>query len=59
MGHAWEKRENYTRFWWERLKDRNHSEDRGTDGRMGIRMDLTEIGLGGGGGFGVDSICSG
>jgi hypothetical protein len=29
------RRENCTRFWWERPKERDHSEDQGVDGRMG------------------------
>jgi hypothetical protein len=37
MWHAWEKREKCTSFWWEGLKERDHSEDRGTDGRMGSK----------------------
>jgi hypothetical protein len=28
-------REKCTRFWWENPKERDHSEDRGVDGRMG------------------------
>jgi hypothetical protein len=35
MWHAWERREKCTRFWWENPKERDHSEDRGVDGRMG------------------------
>jgi hypothetical protein len=35
MWHAWETRENYSRFWWEILKERGLLEDRGVDGRMG------------------------
>jgi hypothetical protein len=48
MWHAWERRENCTRVWWESPKERDHSEDRGiliwVDG---IRTDLGEIGGGG------------
>jgi hypothetical protein len=43
MWHAWERRENSTRFWWESPKERDLSEDQDEDG---IRMDLGEIGLG-------------
>jgi hypothetical protein len=35
MWHAWGRREKYTRFWLESLKERAHLEDQGTDGRMG------------------------
>jgi hypothetical protein len=45
MWHAWERRENCTRFWWESQKERDHSEYQGVDGR--IRMDLRQIGWGG------------
>jgi hypothetical protein len=45
-----ERREKCTRFWWESPKERDHWEDQGEDG---IRMDLREIGLGGG--CGLDS----
>jgi hypothetical protein len=34
MWHAWERREKCTRFRWESLKERDHSEDRGVDRRM-------------------------
>jgi hypothetical protein len=43
VGGAWERRDNCTRFRWESLKERDHSEDRGVDG---IRMDVGEIGCG-------------
>jgi hypothetical protein len=50
MWHAWERRGKCTRFWWESPKERQHSEDRGVDGRMGIRMDLKRL-AGGWNGF--------
>jgi hypothetical protein len=31
----WERTEKCTRFLWESLKERDHSEDRGIDRRMG------------------------
>jgi hypothetical protein len=34
MWHAWQSRENCTRFWWESPKERDRSEDQGVDGRM-------------------------
>jgi hypothetical protein len=34
MWPTWERREECTRFWWESLKEREHSEDQGIDGRM-------------------------
>jgi hypothetical protein len=43
MRHAWERRENCSRFWWESPKQRDRSEDQGVGG---IRMDLREIVLG-------------
>jgi hypothetical protein len=51
MWHVWERREKCRRFWWESPKERDHLED------QGIRMDLREIGLGGG--CGLDSTGSG
>jgi hypothetical protein len=30
-------REVYTRFWWENLRERDHSEDPGLDGRIILR----------------------
>jgi hypothetical protein len=47
MWHAWERKEKSPRFWWESPKERDHSEDQGVGGKMGVRMDLREIGLGG------------
>jgi hypothetical protein len=43
-------------FWWESLKDRDHLEDRGIIGRMGLEWIL---GIWFGGGGGVDSSGSG
>jgi alpha-glucosidase (family GH31 glycosyl hydrolase) len=42
MGHAWERGETCTEFWWESPKERDHLEDLGVDG---IRMDFREVGL--------------
>jgi hypothetical protein len=44
MWHAWQRREKCTRAWWESLRERDHLEDRGVGGRMG--MDLRVIGWG-------------
>jgi hypothetical protein len=38
---AWERIEKSARFWWKRMKERDHSIDRGVDG---IRMSWLEIG---------------
>jgi hypothetical protein len=35
MWHAWERREKYTRFWWENPRERDHLEDQGVRGKMG------------------------
>jgi hypothetical protein len=43
-----EERKVY-KFWWESPKERDHLEDQGVDGTVGSRMDLVEIGWGGGG----------
>jgi alpha-glucosidase (family GH31 glycosyl hydrolase) len=45
MWHAWERGETCTGFWWESPKEKDHLEDQGVDG---IKMDLGEIGWGGG-----------
>jgi hypothetical protein len=34
MWHAWERRENCTRIWWENPKEIDDSEDQGVGGRM-------------------------
>jgi hypothetical protein len=44
MWHAWERRENCTRFWWESPKKRDRSEDGRRRWENGIRIDLREIG---------------
>jgi hypothetical protein len=46
-----------TGFWWESPRERDHSENRGVDGRMGSKWILRR--LAGGGGCGVDPVCSG
>jgi hypothetical protein len=46
MWHAWKRRENCTRFWWESLKDRDHSEDQGVDGGMGLGWILGRLAWG-------------
>jgi hypothetical protein len=40
-----EERKVY-KFWWESPKERDHLEDRGVDGRMGLEWILREIGWG-------------
>jgi hypothetical protein len=42
-GYAWERKEKCTRFWWESPKERDHSEDRGVDGRMGLKWILRRL----------------
>jgi hypothetical protein len=46
MWLSWVREEKCTGFWWESLKERDHLKDLGIDGRMGVRMDLREIGWG-------------
>jgi hypothetical protein len=47
MWHAWERREKCARFWWESVKERHHTEDRGIDGRMGSEWNLGRLADGG------------
>jgi hypothetical protein len=35
MWHAWDRRENCTRLWWESPKGRDHSGDQGVGRKMG------------------------
>jgi hypothetical protein len=35
MWHTWERGGKCTGFWWDSPKERDHSEDRGVDERMG------------------------
>jgi len=55
MWHAWERRENCTRFWWESPKERDHLEDQGVGGRMGSEWILGRLA----GRCGLDSTGSG
>jgi hypothetical protein len=48
MWHVLERRAKYTRFCWESLKERDHSEDRGVGGRMGTKWILWRLAGGGG-----------
>jgi hypothetical protein len=43
MWHAWERREKCKRFRWESPKEREHSEDRGVDRRMGSEWILERL----------------
>jgi hypothetical protein len=55
MWHAWERTEKCTKFWWESPKERDHLEDEGVDGRMGLEWMLWRLAEG----YGVDSTGSG
>jgi hypothetical protein len=43
MWHAWERRENFTGFWWESPKERDHPEDQDVGGRMGSEWILERL----------------
>jgi hypothetical protein len=43
MWHAWDRRENCTRFWWESPRERDCSEDQGIGGRMGSEWILGRL----------------
>jgi hypothetical protein len=47
MWHAWERREKCTRFWCECLKERDHSEEQGVGGRLGLEWILGRLAGGG------------
>jgi hypothetical protein len=46
MWHVWERRENYTRFWWESPKDRDHLEGQRVGGKMGSEWILGKLAWG-------------
>jgi hypothetical protein len=37
MWHVWEGGEAYTGFWWGKLRERDHMEDPGVNGRIILR----------------------
>jgi hypothetical protein len=41
--HLGEESKVCTRFWWESTEERDHSEDRGVDGRMGLECILGRL----------------
>jgi hypothetical protein len=43
MWHAWERRENCTRFWWASPKERDLWEDQGVGGKMGSEWILGRL----------------
>jgi hypothetical protein len=46
MWHAWERKEKCTRFWWESLKESDHSEDQGIGVKMGSEWILGRLAWG-------------
>jgi hypothetical protein len=46
MWHAWERREKFTRFWWESPKERDDLEDQGVGGKMGSEWILGKLAWG-------------
>jgi hypothetical protein len=46
MWHAWERRENCKRFWWESPKERDHLEDQGVGAKMGSEWILGRLAWG-------------
>jgi hypothetical protein len=51
MWHAWESRDNCTRFWWESPKERDRTEDRGVEwdqngGRLAVGCGVDSVGSG-------------
>jgi hypothetical protein len=43
MWHAWERTGKCISFWWEYLKDKDHLEDQGIDGRIGSEWFLGRL----------------
>jgi hypothetical protein len=43
MWYAWERREKCTRFWCKSPLERDYTEDRGVDGRMGSKWTLGKL----------------
>jgi hypothetical protein len=43
MWYAWESRGKCTRFWWESQKEKDHLEDEGIDGRVGLLWVLERL----------------
>jgi hypothetical protein len=43
MWHALERKEKSTRFWWENPKERDHLEDQGVGGKMGLEWILRRL----------------
>jgi hypothetical protein len=43
MLHAWERRENCARFWWETPKERGHLENQGIGENMGSEWILERL----------------
>jgi hypothetical protein len=47
MWHAWERRENCTRFWWESPREGDHLEDQCVGGKMESEWILGRLAWGG------------
>jgi len=46
MWHAWTRGDVHTESWWGKLRERDHLEELGVDGRIILKMDLQEVGWG-------------
>jgi len=51
MKHIWEREEEYTGFWWGNLREQDHLEDRGVDGRIILRWIFRKWNVGAWAGF--------